>query len=88
MKQFFLTLSLLLTLPLSANELIQAGSLKVTLAAPPKAAKVTMGNFLGTFLNDAFITPELRLRSRIPSFGMSPLAPAVPGTKTSISAAA
>ncbi|MEN8147586.1 MAG: efflux RND transporter periplasmic adaptor subunit [Campylobacterota bacterium] len=49
MKQFFLSLSLLLTLPLSANELIQAGSLNITLAAPQKAEKVPMGNYLGTY---------------------------------------
>lgn len=49
MKQFFLTLSLLLTLPLSAEELIQAGSLKVALASPQKVEKVPMGNYLGTY---------------------------------------
>ena len=49
MRQFILTLGLLLVLPLSANELIQAGSLKVTLAAPQKVEKVPMGNYLGTY---------------------------------------
>lgn len=48
MKQFFLALSLL-TLSLSANDLIQAGSLKVLLASPQKVEKVPMGNYLGSY---------------------------------------
>ena len=49
MKQFFLALTLLLTLPLSAEKLIQAGSLKVALASPQKVESVPMGNYLGTY---------------------------------------
>lgn len=49
MKQFFLTLTLLLFLDLSANELVHAGSLKVTLASPQKVEQVPMGNYLGSY---------------------------------------
>lgn len=49
MKQYFLALSLLLTLPLSAENLVKAGSLKVALAAPQKVEKVPMGNYLGSY---------------------------------------
>jgi RND family efflux transporter MFP subunit len=49
MKQFFLALSFLLFLDLSAADLIQAGSLKVSLIAPQKVEKVPMGSYLGTY---------------------------------------